>query len=44
MTVERFATLADLPDGQINWLVGDLPVQPHLQKYFCFSEPQIRNI
>jgi hypothetical protein len=31
---------ADLPDGQIT----ELPVQPPLQKYFCFSETQIRSI
>src|SRR5664279_6366192 len=29
---------SDLPDGQIS----ELPVQPHLQKYFCFSETQIK--
>jgi hypothetical protein len=28
--------------NQRGWLVK--PVQPHLQKYFCFSEPQIRTI
>jgi hypothetical protein len=31
---------SDLPDGQIS----ELPVQPHLQKYFCFSETQIKAI
>jgi hypothetical protein len=30
------------PDGQISRLAGDLPVQPHLQKYFCFSEIKIK--
>jgi hypothetical protein len=30
------------PDGQISRLAGDLPVQPPLQKYFCFSEIQIK--
>jgi hypothetical protein len=30
------------PDGQISRLAGDLPVQPHWQKYFCFSEIKIK--
>jgi hypothetical protein len=30
------------PTGKSPDLVGDLPVQPLLQKYFCFSEMQIR--
>jgi hypothetical protein len=30
-----------LPDGQISEAGGCVPVQPHLQKYFCFSEVQI---
>src|SRR5450631_2544574 len=34
----------DLPDGQINASGGGLPVQPLLQKYFCFPEPQIKSI
>jgi hypothetical protein len=29
-----------MPDGQIS----DLPVQPHLQKYFCFRPTQIKSI
>src|SRR6202790_3749821 len=33
---------SDLPDGQISRLAGDLPVQPYLQKYFCFSAIQIK--
>jgi hypothetical protein len=31
-----------LPDGQISGQPRDLSVQPHLQKYFCFSETQIK--
>ena len=31
---------ADLPDGQI----GELPVQPHLQKYFRFRLTQISSL
>jgi hypothetical protein len=34
----------DLPDGQISRPAGNLPVQPHWQKYFCFPEPQIKTI
>jgi hypothetical protein len=30
------------PTGKSAELVGDLPVQPRLKKYFCFSEMQIR--
>jgi hypothetical protein len=30
------------PTGKSADLVSDLPVQPHLKKYFCFSEMQIR--
>jgi hypothetical protein len=30
------------PTGKSVDRVGDLPVQPYLQKYFCFSEMQIR--
>jgi hypothetical protein len=30
------------PSGKSVGPVGDLPVQPPLQKYFCFPEPQIR--
>jgi hypothetical protein len=30
------------PSGKSVDLVGDWPVQPSLQKYFCFSERQIR--
>jgi hypothetical protein len=29
-----------LPDGQISEGLCVCPVQPHLQKYFCFSEPK----
>jgi hypothetical protein len=36
-----FSTFRE-PDGQITWRTGDLPVQSLLQKYFCFSELQIR--
>src|ERR1700716_3776563 len=32
----------NLPDGQITPSTGLGRVQPHLQKYFCFSEFQIR--
>ena len=32
----------DLPDGQISDPPVILPVQPHLQKYFCFSEMKIK--
>ena len=33
-------TSADLPDG----LPGDFPVQPTLQKYFCFRLTQISSL
>jgi hypothetical protein len=33
-----------LPGGQISELVNELAVQPPLQKYFCFPEPQIKSI
>src|SRR5664279_1431982 len=32
---------AGLPDGQISRALVVCPVQPHSQKYFCFSEIQI---
>jgi hypothetical protein len=31
-----------LPDGQISEQLGESFVQPHLQKYFCFSEIKIK--
>jgi hypothetical protein len=31
-----------MPVGQIREQLSELAVQPHLQKYFCFSEPQIK--
>jgi hypothetical protein len=31
-----------VPDGQISDSLCFCPVQPHLQKYFCFSEIQIK--
>jgi hypothetical protein len=32
----------DLPDGQISGRASGVPVQPRSQKYFCFSELQIK--
>src|ERR1700726_2975706 len=32
----------DLPDGQISSYADFVFVQPRLQKYFCFSEMQIK--
>jgi hypothetical protein len=34
----------DLPDGQISELISELPVQPHLQKYFSSRMTQIKSI
>jgi hypothetical protein len=31
-----------LPDGQISQQLSELAVQPPSQKYFCFSETQIK--
>jgi hypothetical protein len=33
-----------LPDGQIGSCFTCLPVQPHLQKYFCFRLTRIKSI
>ena len=35
---------SDVPDGQISWCFAKLPVQPRLQKYFCFRLTQITSI
>ena len=38
------AKLFRLPDGQISSCFARLPVQPHLQKYFCFGPRQISSL
>ena len=44
MAKKEPATVLILPDGQISSCFARLPVQPHLQKYFCSRLTQIRCI
>jgi hypothetical protein len=38
------ANVRKMPVGQITGQAGELPVQPHLQKYFDFRLTQIKSI